>query len=71
MITSLHCLVHFIHLEFLEIYYYSTKFRVQNLTAEWKETSIDNKQGSVCTHQMNPPHKSTPHALPTIGVNKP
>ena len=36
MTTSLHYLVHFIHPEFLEIHYYSTKFKVQNLNSEMK-----------------------------------
>ena len=36
MRTSLQYLVHFIHPEFLEIHYYSTKFRVQKLNSGMK-----------------------------------
>ena len=55
--NELQYLVHFIHLEFLEMYYYITKFIVQNIKQRNKNnTSIDNKQGSICAHQKNPLH---------------
>ena len=63
-------LVHFIYPEFLGIYYYSTKFRVQKFNSEMKKIAIDKIQGSIYAHQKNPPHKGTSHASPTTGVNK-
>ena len=54
--NELQYLVHFIHPEFLEIYYYSIKFRVRECNNRMKRTSIDNIQGFVCAHQKNPSH---------------
>ena len=43
---------------------------ILNSRIENKHLAIK-EQGSVYAHQMNPPHKGTPQALPAIGVNKP
>ena len=72
MRMRLHCLVHFIHPEFSEIYYYSTKFRVRNIKQRNENThlSIINKDPSVPTRRIL--HTTaTPQVVPTTGVNKP
>ena len=59
MSTSLQYLVHFKQQEFLEMIYCNTKvqsaiIKQQNENKHLAETI----QGSVYTHQKNPPHKS-------------
>ena len=66
MRTSLHYLVHFIHLEFLEMHYYITKFRVRN---DNKHLSIMNKYPSVPTGRILQT-AGTPQVEPATGVNK-
>ena len=70
--NELQYLIHFIYPKFLEIYYYSSKFRVQNIKQRNENThlAIMNKDLSVPTRRIL--HiMATPQALPATGVNKP
>ena len=69
--NELQYLVHFIHPEFLEIYYYSTKFRVQKFNSgiKKKHLSIIYKDPSVPTRRIL--HTIGTQAVPAMGVNKP
>ena len=70
--NELQYLVHFIHLEFFKIFYYNTKFRVQNIK-QWnnnKHLSVMNKDPSVPTRRIL--HTTAmSQEVPATGVNKP
>ena len=69
--NELQYLVHFKHLEFLEMHYYITKFRVRNIKQrnENKHLSIMNKDPSMPTRKIL--HTTTTQAVAATGVNKP